>query len=214
MSSNNTDNAGSQWLPLFPLKAVLFPEGVLPLKIVDSSCIDLVRDCMRRDSKFGVVLMKSGAEGDNAGEPEEVGCIARITSWDMPQLGILKIKTRGGLRFKIRHTRRLTNKQLEAQIDPIAPDIAIVPHGAYAACAETLKIIIDDLARRQASGLEDIKESPFTQPIRLDDTGWVADRWSEILPIPLKARQKLLEVEDAESRMNLILYLLKKEAVL
>jgi len=206
--------ADTTWLPLFPLKTVLFPDGVLPLRVIESCCIDMVRDCMRRDNKFGVVLMKSGAEGSNAGEPEEVGCIAHITSWDMPQLGVLKLKTRGGQRFRIRNTRRLANQQLEAQIDPIAPDVAVMPTGVHAACADTLKIIIDDLDRRHASGMEKIADSPFTLPIRLDDTGWVADRWSEILPIPLKARQKLLEVENAENRMDLVLYLLKKEAIL
>lgn len=207
--TNNTT-----WMPLFPLKTVLFPDGVLPLRVVEACCIDMIRDCMRRDSQFGVVLLKSGSECSDSSELENVGCIAHITSWDMPQLGVLKLRTRGGLRFRIRRTRRLANKQLEAQIDPIVSDTPILPAGAHVDCADTLKIIIDDLDRRQACGMEKISDSPFTLPIRLDDTGWVADRWSEILPLPLKARQKLLEVEDAESRMDLVLHLLKQEEVL
>jgi len=202
------------WMPLFPLKTVLFPDGVLPLRVVEAGCIDMIRDCMRRGAHFGVVLLKSGLECGDLSEPENVGCVAHITSWDMPQLGVLKLRTRGGLRFRIRQTRRLANKQLEAQIDSIVPDAPILPAGVHADCADTLKIIIDDLDRRQACGMEKISDSPFGLPIRLDDTGWVADRWSEILPLPLKARQKLLEVEDAESRMDLVLHLLKQEKVL
>ncbi|MES2831229.1 MAG: LON peptidase substrate-binding domain-containing protein [Pseudomonadota bacterium] len=207
-------NHDATWIPLFPLKAVLFPDGVLPIKVVETCCIDMIRDCMRRDSQFGVVLLKSGSECSELGEPENIGCVAHITSWDMPQLGVLKLRTRGGTRFRIRQTRRLANKQLEAQIDPIRPDAPILPAGAHVDCADTLKIIIDDLDRRQACGMEKLSDSPFTLPIRLDDTGWVADRWSEILPLPLKARQKLLEVEDAQSRMDLVLHLLKQEKVL
>ncbi|HEV7856383.1 MAG TPA: LON peptidase substrate-binding domain-containing protein, partial [Herminiimonas sp.] len=48
------------WLPLFPLNAVLFPAGVLPLKVFETRYIDMVRDCMKRDLPFGVVLIKSG----------------------------------------------------------------------------------------------------------------------------------------------------------
>ncbi len=205
------DNA---WIPLFPLKTVLFPDGVLPLRVVEACCIDMIRGCMRHNSQFGVVLLKSGSECSDVSEPEDIGCIAHITSWDMPQLGVLKLRTRGGLRFRIRQTRRLANKQLEAQIDPIEPTTPVPPSGAHIECADTLKIIIDDLDRRQACGMEKVADSPFTLPIRVDDTGWVADRWSEILPLPLKARQKLLEVQDARSRMDLVLYLLRQEKVL
>ena len=48
------------WLPLFPLDTVLFPGGVLPLKIFEARYIDMVRDCMKRDAPFGVVRNKSG----------------------------------------------------------------------------------------------------------------------------------------------------------
>ena len=36
------------WLPLFPLDTVLFPGGVLPLKVFEARYIDMVRDCMKR----------------------------------------------------------------------------------------------------------------------------------------------------------------------
>jgi Lon protease-like protein len=29
-------------------------------------------------------------------------------------------------------------------------------------------------------------------PYRLDDAGWVANRWCELLPVPLAAKQKLM----------------------
>jgi Lon protease-like protein len=89
------------WLPLFPLNAVLFPDGVLPLKVFETRYIDMVRDCMKRESTFGVVLIKSGQEVGSAAEPETVGTLAHIIDWDAPQLGVLLLATNGGQRFQI-----------------------------------------------------------------------------------------------------------------
>lgn len=196
--------ATDSWLPLFPLKTVLFPEGVLPLKVFEARYIDMVRECMKNDAPFGVVLIKSGQEIGTAAEPEEVGCLAHITGWDMEELGVMMLRTQGGERFRIRETRVLRDQRLEARVDLIAPDTTIPASDVHVTCAKTLKMVIDDVTEkgRAERGADFI--SPFSQPIRLDSASWVANRWCEILPIPLKARQKLLELLDAESRLSII----------
>lgn len=196
--------ATDSWLPLFPLKTVLFPEGVLPLKVFEARYIDMVRECMKNDAPFGVVLIKSGQEVGTAAEPEEVGCLAHITGWDMEELGVMMLRTQGGERFRIRETRVLRDQRLEARVELIAPDTTIPASDVHVACAKTLKMVIDDVNEkgRAERGADFI--SPFSQPIRLDSASWVANRWCEILPIPLKARQKLLELLDAESRLSII----------
>jgi len=45
---------------------------------------------------------------------------------------------------------------------------------------------------------------PFAQPYRLDDAGWVANRWCELLPVSLAARQKLMELDDPVIRLSLV----------
>jgi uncharacterized protein len=196
--------ATDSWLPLFPLKTVLFPDGVLPLKVFEARYIDMVRECMKSDAPFGVVLIKSGQEVGTAAEPEEVGCLAHITGWDMENLGVMMLRTQGGDRFRIRETRVLPDQRLEARVDLIAPDSTIPASDVHVTCAKTLKMVIDDVNEkgRAERGADFI--SPFSQPIRLDSASWVANRWCEILPIPLKARQKLLELLDAESRLSII----------
>ena len=42
-------------IALFPLNVVLFPEGPLPLRIFETRYVDMVRNCMREDTRFGVV---------------------------------------------------------------------------------------------------------------------------------------------------------------
>ena len=202
------------WLPLFPLNTVLFPQGVLPLKVFEARYTDMVRDCMQSDTPFGVVLIKSGSEVGAAAEPEAVGTLARITKWDMENLGLLLLRTEGGARFRIRATRVLPDRRLEAQVDLLPPDEAAPVSNMHVQCAKTLKIVIDEINAKTRAEQGPEFASPFAQPLKLDDAGWVANRWCEILPIPLKARQKLLELDDAQSRLSVVYQYLQQHKIL
>lgn len=202
------------WLPLFPLKTVLFPDGVLPLKVFETRYVDMVRECMKHDAPFGVVLIRAGQEVGAAAEPEEVGCLAHIAQWDMPSLGVMLLRTRGGERFRILETRILADQRLEARIEMLAPDQDVPVSNMHATCAKTLKIIIDDVNAKGQVEHGDAFDSPFAHPARLDSAGWVANRWCEILPIPLKARQKLLELDDAESRLSIVYQYLQQHKII
>jgi Lon protease-like protein len=203
------------WLPLFPLKTVLFPEGILPLKVFETRYIDMVRDCMKQHSPFGVVLIKSGQEVGTAAEPEEFGCLAHIIEWDMPSLGLMMLRTQGGERFRILEKRVLADQRLEARIETLPPEPAMNSVSEiHLACAKTLKIVIDDVHTRGRTAQGDDFASPFSQPIRLDNASWVANRWCEILPIPLKAKQKLLELDDVSSRLSIIHQYLQQHGIL
>ncbi|HEX8954684.1 MAG TPA: LON peptidase substrate-binding domain-containing protein [Burkholderiaceae bacterium] len=192
------------WLPLFPLNAVLFPSGVLPLKVFEARYTDMVRDCMKSEVPFGVVLIKSGAEVGSVAEPEDIGTLAYIKQWDMENLGVLLLRTEGGARFRIIETRVLGDKRLEARVAMLPPDEQPPVSDAHLVCARALKIVMDEINARGRAEQGGDFESPFSDPARLDDAGWVANRWCEILPIPLKARQKLLELDDAESRLSVV----------
>ncbi|HYM47350.1 MAG TPA: LON peptidase substrate-binding domain-containing protein, partial [Burkholderiaceae bacterium] len=74
---------------LFPLSTVLFPQGVLPLRVFEARYMDMVRDCMRDSTSFGVCLANDTKGTSAALGTAEVGCLARITAWDMQQLGLL-----------------------------------------------------------------------------------------------------------------------------
>ncbi|RJG03595.1 LON peptidase substrate-binding domain-containing protein [Noviherbaspirillum sedimenti] len=203
------------WLPLFPLQTVLFPGGVLPLKVFETRYVDMVRDCMKRETPFGVVLIKAGQEVGTAAEPEGVGCLAHITDWDMDQPGVLLLRTRGGERFRILETRRQASELLEARIEMITADAPTqAVSDAHLSCAKALKTIA---AAIQAKGRAEQGEAfvnPIAAPLQFDQSGWVANRWSEILPIPLKARQKLLELEDAPARLAIIHQYLQQHKIL
>jgi Lon protease-like protein len=202
------------WLPLFPLNTVLFPNGVLPLRVFEARYIDMVRDCMKRNIPFGVVLIRTGSEVGGAAEPEDVGCLANIVDWDMQDLGVLLLRTEGGQRFRIIELRTQADQRIEARVELIAADDEVAISDQHVTCATSLQRIIDSInAKGRAEEGEDF-ESPFSTLLRLDDAGWVANRWSEILPIPMKARQKLLELEDASARLLVIHEFLEEHQLL
>ena len=68
-------------IPLFPLNTVLFPGGVLPLKIFEQRYLDMAAACMKEDSLFGICLIDKGGEVGRAAVPHGVGTLATITNW-------------------------------------------------------------------------------------------------------------------------------------
>ncbi len=110
---------------LFPLSVVLFPQGVLPLRVFEARYMDMVRDCMRDETSFGVCLVSDGKGADTPTEAPataDVGCLARITAWDMQQLGLLQIRTIGGDRFRLLASESQPNGLMMGEIDLIEAD--------------------------------------------------------------------------------------------
>lgn len=193
-----------RWIPLFPLNTVLFPLGILPLRVFEARYTDMVRNCMKNDEPFGVVLIRSGKEVGETAETESVGCMAHIRHWDMHEFGVLLLKTQGGARFRILATRETADNRLEARVEMLADD-APTPVGEQQMNAiTTLQQVIDEVKEQGESEQGDAFMYPFPLPTQLDDAGWVAHRWGEILPLPLQDKQRLLAINDPLTRLQSI----------
>src|SRR5205814_7290111 len=102
MTESTADvSAGTDRTYLFPLNTVLFPGGVLPLKIFEQRYIEMTKVCIKEDCAFGVCLVKEGREVGTPAVPQDIGCLARIAQWEMPQLGVFHLETQGTRRFRI-----------------------------------------------------------------------------------------------------------------
>jgi len=180
-------------LPLFPLNAVLFPGGTLPLRVFEQRYMTLVKDCFRHESAFGICLIAEGAEVGAPALPHKVGTQARIVAWDMTQPGILNITVRGGERFRILSSEAGREGLLQARVEPVAAEAEMPVPAALAALVPLLQAMVAD------AGAEH-----FPEPHRFEDAAWVGYRFCELLPIPAIARQKLLELEDPLSRLEIV----------
>ena len=187
-----TDSAG-QSLPIFPLHTVLFPGGVLPLRVFETRYVDMTRECMKREQPFGVALIREGNEVGAAALPEPIGCTARIVDWDMQQLGVLNIKAVGGQRFRMLSNRVESNGLIVAEVELIAAEADQLVPEDNRVCVNLLRAI-----------LIQVGEIHLPPPHRFDDAAWVSYRLSELLPVPRLAKQKLLELEDSVSRLQIL----------
>lgn len=206
---------------LFPLNTVLFPGGVLPLRIFEARYMDMVRECMRREEPFGVSLIVSGSDTGPAARTESVGCMAHIAAWDMEQLGLLHLRTIGGQRFRVLRTQVQADQLQRVDIELLPPDEDAPVEPDHQACAALLTRVLDDVraqhAERRRTGQAEgdvMGQLPFAEPFQLDSSVWVGNRLCEILPVPMKAKQKLMELDDAHTRLEIITQYLKQHAVL
>lgn len=195
-------------LPLFPLKTVLFPGGMLPLKVFEQRYIEMTKRCLKDERPFGVCLLTRGEEVARRGasDPPEfatVGTLARITSWDMPQLGILHLKTEGGTRFQVQSHRVAEDGLVLAEATPLAPEPRVPLSEANQPLAGLLELMIDRVGRENFAG----------EPA-LDDASWVGYRLAELLPLPSTIKQSMLEINDSAVRLKAIAQFLKQQDLL
>ena len=201
-------------LPLFPLHTVLFPGGLLPLKIFEARYLDMASQCLREKKPFGVCLLKSGAEvaqPDEPAVPEAIGCLAEIEQCDVEAFGMLLIRAHGTRRFRLLSHRVESDGLLVGMAEPLPDDIPLEGGerlARFGACAEVLERIIATIRERDAASV------PFAEPFRFDDPSWVSNRLAEVLPIALRARQKLMELPDAGARIDVVHHYMQQHQLL
>jgi hypothetical protein len=200
-------------LPLFPLGTVLFPGGHLPLRIFEVRYLDMIGKCVKTGSPFGVISLTQGAEVRTPGATERfcsVGTLATITRSESPQSGLMVIECAGTRRFRIRNSSQLKHGLWTADIELLEDDQAVqVPTDLQGASRALTKVI----ASLQARGVTG-NEMPLREPFQLDDCGWLANRWCELLPLPLELRQRLMELDNPLVRLELINDLLERHGLI
>lgn len=167
---------------LFPLGTVLFPGGVLPLKIFEQRYLEMTKACLRDNQPFGVCLIREGHEVGEPAAPASVGCLAAIEHWEMPHTGMFHLLTRGGERFRILETAVAGNGLISGVVEMLPP---AAPCSPDAQCVALLKSVVERAGPQN-----------FPQPLALGDGAWVAYRLAEMLSLPLTVKQRLLESSD------------------
>lgn len=178
-------------IPLFPLDAVLFPGGALPLRIFEPRYLDMISDCMKSEGKIGVVLIEEGKEAGTAAKVHEIGTISFISYWHKRTDGMLGITLTGEQRFKVLSTEIKTNQLTVAEVELLPSfDISREEHAAEN-FINLLKQIIMQL------------EPPYTTMTKYyDDLSWVSARLIELLPLRLKDKQTMLVMDNLNERIN------------
>jgi Lon protease-like protein len=213
-------------LPLFPLGTVLYPGGLLPLQIFEVRYLDMIGKCYKAGAPFGVVSLTEGSEvrrpvnaasrdaaPGNDGFASEafnaVGTLAKIIEFSVPQPGLMVVQCQGIHRFTITRREKLKHGLWIADVVRMDDDLPVkIPYDLQKS-AEAMAKLIKGLLHGE-SGPE---KMPMLAPYRLDDCSWVANRWCELLPIPLTVKQQLLELENPLLRLELVCDILERDGI-
>ena len=187
-------------LPLFPLNAVVFPGGWLPLRIFEQRYLDMVKQAIADDTPFGICAIREGAETGATAVPYAVGTRVHVTDWDMPQAGILHIDTQAEERFVVRSTRTEPGGLLTGSVEAVSAEPASAIPAELELAVEILRHIIGEYGTAH-----------FPAPHEFDNAVWVGFRLSEVLPLKLSVKQNLLEMNDSAMRLRILTEFLKKQ---
>ncbi|HEY0824813.1 MAG TPA: LON peptidase substrate-binding domain-containing protein [Ramlibacter sp.] len=201
-----------QSLPLFPLSAVLFPDGLLSLRVFEVRYLDMISKCRKAGAPFGVVSLTQGTEVRQPGSTEafaRVGTLASIHEFEQPQPGLMLVRATGAQRFRITSSDQLKHGLWVADVERLPSDMAVPIPEDLQPTADALQRLIHSLQLKPGAG-----PTPLLPPWKLDDCGWVANRWCELLPLPVALKQRLMELDNPLVRLELVSDVLTRTGIM
>ncbi len=179
-ANNETDSALIiKRLSIFPLKTVLFPEGPLSLKIFEPRYLDMLTECEKNGTGFGVCLIRDGNETGKAADIYLTGTLAQVTFWENRKDGLLGVSVKGERKFYI------LDKTIEKNELTVA-EIKLVELEPVQAVPEQFLPMVTVLEKKY------------------NNACWVGSRLGELLPLSLEKKQQLLEMNEANARLAML----------
>lgn len=189
--------ADTTTLPLFPLRdTVLVPGAAMDLRIFERRYLDMVAECGRNGSGFGICLLLDGNEVGAPATSAAFGTEAVIEDFGTTPEGLLSLRVRGQRRFHVVRTRIRDTGLVMADIEFCVEDTSaprLRPEHAF----------LGELLRRILAQISDGNADP--EPALFEDAAWVGWRLAEVLPLPQAQRQGLLQLDDPHARLQHLL---------
>jgi Lon protease-like protein len=176
-------------LPLFPLRTLIFPGGVLPLRIFEARYLDMVKNCARDQSEFVICLIREGAETD--AQHYDIGTACKIIDWEAMPDGLLGITVEGVARVRIGETYLQPDQLLTADVEYLDEEQDQPVPEKFTEWSDLIIKIMHKLG------------SPFDQlEVQADSAFWVGARLTEYLPFELDIKQRILEIDQPLVRLE------------
>ena len=194
----------------------------MPLRIFEVRYLDMISRCHKAGAPFGVVALSEGSEvrridpsaATGNGFAHEafhsVGTLAHIEHLERPQPGLMLIHCRGAQSFHIRASRQLPHGLWTADVELHTPEASIAVPNDLQNTRDALERLLSNLLHKEPDARQNL---PLQPPYRWNDSGWVANRWLELLPVPTELKQRLMTVESPVLRLELVADLLDRMGV-
>ena len=201
-STPDQPDTATTTLPLFPLGTAVFPGSLLPLQIFELRYLQMIGECERQGTHFGVVTLTRGQEVHQPGAPAEqfepIGTRMRLDKVERPRPGLLRIWCRALDGFEIQSVQQRSNGLWLGQVQLLPPEATVpVPeHLRYLSVQ-----MVDALQRLQNPTMV---PAPWPEPWQADDCAWLSQRWAELLPLPTAMKYRLLALREPLLRLELV----------
>lgn len=166
------------------------PEGLLPLRLFEPRYLDMVKNCFKTDTGFGVCLIEKGGEVGPEVKPYPRGTHVKIVDFDQGSDGLLHITAQGVEEFVLESYRVEPSGLLIGQVKllPVHP-VSALP-SRYQGLATKLEAILSYV------------ESHIQYPeIRSNESDWVCNRLLELLPLEASLKFEMLSMATVGERL-------------
>lgn len=189
-------------LPLFPLNIVVCPGGLVPLRIFEARYLDMVKNCLKNNVSFAIVTILPEGETDQEGNFPfaNVGTSVEITDTDVTTVGLMMIRCVGEHRVKIKSFTQQVDGLVIGEVSDIANDIELQIPEDLKITSKYLRRLLESLPSQGVLPTN----MPVIEPYKFDDASWVANRWIELLDIPLLRKQRLMQLDSPILRLEMI----------
>jgi Lon protease-like protein len=178
-------------VPLFPLRAVLFPGGPLALRLFEPRYLDMVRRCLREQSGFGVITILQGEEVGPVTRLATTGTSAQVVDFDPLPGGLLGIACLGQTRLRLLRHWQQEDGLYVGEVTDLGTEAPCPLPPQQAHLADLLRRVLPKLG----GGYVHVTA-------QYEDAGWVANRLAEVLPLTPEERLALLELDAPLARLE------------
>ena len=178
-------------IPLFPLKSIVLPGGIFPLRIFERRYINMVKDCIKNDTGFCIVLTRNNSNNKYIDDVYNYGCLVKITDWDQLEDGLLGITVSGQSKIHVIDCGLNENDLLCGNIEAVPDEKEYMIPQKY--------LILSKFYKRIYPG---IKNFISYKRERYSDATWIGFRLTECLPLDSSTKNKLIATNDAIERLE------------
>lgn len=190
------------FLPLFPLNVVVCPDGQLSLKIFEARYLDMVSNCLKNKSSFAIVTILPEGETDPEGNFPfaNIGTLLNIVDADVTTVGLMTISCMGHHRVKIDSFTQQPDGLVIGEVTDIPNDLSMPIPEDLNLSVRVLKQLLESLDAQNLTPTN----MPTVEFYQFEDVSWVANRWIEMLDMPVLQKQRLMQMESPILRLELI----------
>lgn len=174
----------------------------MQLRIFEPRYLDMVKNCLKNNTAFCLVAVapEATAQPNNKLPFASVGTVMKISHADVTTVGLMMIDCVGQHRIKIHSFTQQADGLLIGDISDIANDREIAIPDDLNILSTRLQNLIESFADQGVLP----SDIPIAKPYQYHDASWVANRWVELLELPLLEKQRLMQLDSPIVRLELI----------